>query len=186
MGINRHVSRFETTERITGGADEPPRPLGAAAASIWRCLRSARVTAYLSGLDALGARAACGDAGTHLVVTTPEDRDRTADALAACGRVVALGRAAVTAADASRLVRLAIRHALPLRTARGLASPEVAWVDLFRAARRGIADVPAHRVRELLGELCADPSLERRLRALLHEELRVDLEDLLPERAALI
>ena len=178
------MSRFETTERITAGAEEPPRPLGAAAASIWRCLRATGVTAYLSGLDAVGVRAAPGDAGPHLVVTTPDDRDRTADALAACGLVVALGREAVTAVDTPRLVRLAIRRVLPPRTTRGLAAPEVAWVDLFRAARRGIADVPAHRLRELLGELCADPSIERRVRAVLRDDLRVDLEELLPERTA--
>jgi hypothetical protein len=173
------------TTAAASGAGEPPRPLGVAATSIWRCLRATGVEGYLSGLDALGTWAVRGDCGPHLVVTTPDDRDRTADALTACGLVVALGREEVAAADAARLVRLAIRRALPERTARALAPPEVAWVDLFRATRRGIADVPAHRVRELLGELCADPALERRLRAVLLDDLRVDLEELLPERVAL-
>jgi DNA-binding MarR family transcriptional regulator len=155
---------------------------------IWRALFDNDLPAYVSGLDVVGGYTHQFVMGfPHLVVVDP---GRAADVDFALSR----GRFAVRPmrdvpllADADRTVLLTearTRHHPTSQVRSHLAPAELAWLDLYRAARAGNYPITGGELGRMLAVLVRDARFERRLRTLDRRYLAGEVASVLDGAAA--
>jgi hypothetical protein len=146
-----------------------------------RLLRAEALPAYLSGLDVLAPYAHHFlFEFPHLVVTLKGTGRDVAHGFAAVGFTVLQDQQQPAAAPLSQIVVLReLSRWTRYPTHNHLATPELAWLDLYREVRRGTFELPARELGRILEQLLRRSGAEKRLRALAREHFKGEIESIL-------
>jgi hypothetical protein len=146
---------------------------------IWRVLADEDAAAYISGLDVIGGRAHQFIMGfPHMVVAQTGRAGDVDFALSRAGFAVRPMREVPLLGDADSVVLLSEGRGWiqPIYQVREhVAPPELAWLDLYRAARDGNYPIRGGELGRILADLLTDPGFEQRFRVLARRHLAHEL-----------
>jgi hypothetical protein len=149
-----------------------------------RLIRTNGLPAYLSGLDVLAPYAHHFlFEFPHLVVALKGTGRDVAHTFAAVGFIVLQDQQQPAAAPLSQVVVLReLSRWTRYPTRNHLATPELAWLDLYREVRRRTLELPPRELGRILEQLLRRAGTDKRLRALAREHFKGEIDSILDDQ----